>query len=234
MKLTDNIVKVLGDDNKVYEVADFAALGKTCDDAIGIVFGTPMLGSRVLAFPSWKERWGEEGELLTTEHIETSAVQIESGLDDSKRIYEIQKEYDSPTAVTRCMEYKCGNLQWYLPSLMEVGALHLLRTEINNAMKTLRCNKDCFLPTEGCVWSSSEYTSNRAWYVYFTNGSFGNSNKSVGTVVRAVAAFSSSPRLLTDGAKSQDDLTDSQLIQMLKERGYKGKIEKIVTNTFEL
>ena len=49
-------------------------------------------------------------------------------------------------------------------------------------------------------------------------------------MVRAVAAFQSSPSLLTGEAKSNDCLhSDEALINMLRERGYKGELTKTLT-----
>ena len=43
-----NEIQVLGNDKQMYGVADFVAAGKSRQDAIGIVFGTPIIGLRVL------------------------------------------------------------------------------------------------------------------------------------------------------------------------------------------
>ena len=49
-------------------------------------------------------------------------------------------------------------------------------------------------------------------------------------MVRAVAAFQPSPSLLTGEAKSNDCLhSDEALINMLRERGYKGELTKTLT-----
>ena len=56
---------------------------------------------------------------------------------------------------------------------------------------------------------------------------FGKYNSSM---VRAVAAFQPSPSLLTGEAKSNDCLhSDEALINMLRERGYKGELTKTLT-----
>lgn len=200
MKVTDYVVKVLGNDHEIYEVTDFIAQGKTHKDAIGIVFGTPLIGIRVLAFHSWKVRWGITGNLLTGEHDGASAVQIRCGRMASRCIYEIQKDYNEPTAITLCMEYQCGGLEWYLPSLMELGALYLLRDKINDIMRALKCDKDNLL-VDGDYWSSTESSIAYAWYVYFNTGFFNYTYKCSGAVVRAIAVLSTSPCLSTDEQK---------------------------------
>lgn len=226
-------IAVLGNDKQVYDAEKFLASGKTVNDAIGIVFETPIIGQCVLAFDSWIEKWGETGSILTEPHNESQAVQILSGLDDTKRIVEAQAGSDQMTAAKRCWEYKAGDLQWYLPSLMELSALFLVRDQVNDLMKKLGCSDDCLLPTEESdetwVWSSSESSQNYSWFVDFGNGYFYIYHKCNGYVVRAVAAFQS-PSLFSGEAKNQECLhSDEALIEMLRERGYSGTLTKTLT-----
>lgn len=230
-------IKVLGDDKQVYEVADFVAAGKTHKDAIGIIFGTPIIGLRVLAFDCSLEQWGKNDKVVTESHNESQAVQILCGLEDTKRIVEAQGHNDEMTAAKWCWQYRRGDCQWYLPSLMELGALFLVRDQINDAMKQLGCCSDCLLPTEDSdetwVWSSSECSQSGSWNVYFGNGYFNFSIKNGSGVVRAVAApFSQphSPSLFSGEAKSKDSqISDEELVNLLRSRGYSGELTKTLT-----
>lgn len=185
-------VKVLGNDRQVHDVAGFVASGKNHKEAIGIVFGSPIIGWRVLAFDAWLEQWGVR-KLHVEERNESQAVQVLCGLDDTRRVVEAQSDNSDMTAAKRCWQYKCGDLQWYLPSLMELGSLFLVRDEVNEAMRQLGCDSDCFLPTEDSdytwLWSSSESTYGGSWVVIFSNGYFHNFFNSGWSVVRAVAMF---------------------------------------------
>ena len=102
-------------------------------------------------------------------------------------------------------------------------------------MKEIGCPDECLLPTEDSdetwVWSSSEGSQSSSWGVYFSNGGFLNfSYKCHSGMVRAVVAFQPSPSLLTGEAKSNDCLhSDEALINMLRERGYKGELTKTLT-----
>ena len=226
-------ISVLGADKKQYEIADFRARGMNYTNAIGIIVTTEFM-SRILAFDTWKEQWGNTGRVLTEEQNESVAMQTFSGLDLTKRIVEAQTDIDGMTAAKRCWNYQKGGLQWYLPCLMELGVLCAYRDEINKAMKEIGCPDECLLPTEDSdetwVWSSSEYSQDNRWYVYFSNGYFYSSLKYNSGVVRAVAAFQPSPSLLTGEAKSNDCLhSDEALINMLRERGYKGELTKTLT-----
>ena len=226
-------ISVLGADKKQYEIADFRARGMNYTNAIGIIVTTEFM-SRILAFDTWKERWGNTGRVLTEEQNESVAMQTFSGLDLTKRIVEAQTDIDGMTAAKRCWNYQKGGLQWYLPCLMELGVLCAYRDEINKAMKEIGCPDECLLPTEDSdetwVWSSSEYSQYGSWNVYFSNGSFDLSGKCYSGMVRAVAAFQPSPSLLTGEAKSNDCLhSDEALINMLRERGYKGELTKTLT-----
>lgn len=225
-------ISVLGADKKQYEIADFRARGMNYTNAIGIIVTTEFM-SRILAFDTWKERWGNTGRVLTEEQNESVAMQTFSGLDLTKRIVEAQTDIDGMTAAKRCWNYQKGGLQWYLPCLMELGVLCAYRDEINKAMKEIGCPDECLLPTEDSdetwVWSSVESSQNSSWYVYFSSGYF-YGNKYYSSMVRAVAAFQPSPSLLTGEAKSNDCLhSDEALINMLRERGYKGELTKTLT-----
>lgn len=226
-------ISVLGADKKQYEIADFRARGMNYANAIGIIVETEFM-SRVLAFDTWQEQWGNTDRILTEEQNESVAMQTFSGLDLTKRIVEAQTDIDGMTAAKRCWNYQKGGLQWYLPCLMELGVLCAYHDEINKAMKEIGCPDECLLPTEDSdetwVWSSSEYSQFNSWLVYFSNGNFNGNGKYNSSMVRAVAAFQPSPSLLTGEAKSNDCLhSDEALINMLRERGYKGELTKTLT-----
>ena len=227
-------ISVLGADKKQYEIADFRARGMNYANAIGIIVETEFM-SRVLAFDTWQEQWGNTDRILTEEQNESVAMQTFSGLDLTKRIVEAQTDIDGMTAAKRCWNYQKGGLQWYLPCLMELGVLCAYHDEINKAMKEIGCPDECLLPTEDSdetwVWSSSESSRGYSWSVGFSNGIFYNGGSECGSgMVRAVAAFQPSPSLLTGEAKSNDCLhSDEALINMLRERGYKGELTKTLT-----
>lgn len=229
-------ISVLGADKKQYEIADFRARGTrgmNYANAIGIIVETEFM-SRVLAFDTWQEQWGNTDRILTEKQNESVAMQTFSGLDLTKRIVEAQTDIDGMTAAKRCWNYQKGGLQWYLPCLMELGVLCAYRDEINKAMKEIGCPDECLLPTEDSdetwVWSSSEISQGGSWYVNFSNGNFFNGGKYGSVMVRAVAAFQPSPSLLTGEAKSNDCLhSDEALINMLRARGYKGELTKTLT-----
>lgn len=226
-------ISVLGADKKQYEIADFRARGMNYANAIGIIVETEFM-SRVLAFDTWQEQWGNTDRILTEEQNESVAMQTFSGLDLTKRIVEAQTDIDGMTAAKRCWNYQKGGLQWYLPCLMELGVLCAYHDEINKAMKEIGCPDECLLPTEDSdetwVWSSSEYSQYNSWLVFFSDGNFNPNTKYYSGMVRAVAAFQPSPSLLTGEAKSNDCLhSDEALINMLRERGYKGELTKTLT-----
>lgn len=233
-------VKVLGNDKQVYDVAAFVAAGKSYSDAIGIVFGSPIIGQRVLAFDAWLEAWGER-KIHVEERNESQAVQVLCGLDDTKRVVEAQSDNSDMTAAKRCWLYKCGDFQWYLPSLMELGTLFLVRDEVNEAMRQLGCDSDCFLPTEDSdetwAWSSSEYSQGNSWGVDFGNGGFYYYYKCNSLVVRAVAALSDAshcePLSEANGQGEQiqynaPELSDEDLVNMLRQRGFTGSVNKMI------
>ena len=224
-----NEIQVLGNDKQMYDVADFVAAGKSRQDAIGIVFGTPIIGLRVLAFDSWLGQWGKTDRVLTEPHNEAQAVQILCGLEDTKRIVKEQTNLDELTAAKWCWSYQKGDFQWYLPSVMELGALFLVRDQVNDAMKQLGCDSDCLLPTENSdetwVWSSSESSQVSSWYVYFGNGNLTGSGKYHSIVVRAVALLSHT-LFPIQGPSNDEKISDEKLLTILRNRSYSGELTK--------
>ena len=130
-------------------------------------------------------------------------------------------------AAKRCLEYDCAGLQWYLPSLYELGMLAAFKNEINAVLDELGLS-DAKLKDEWS-WSSSEGGQTVAWGVYFSNGYFGNYYKYYSNVVRAVCAFELLRGVLSTPSENKE-LTDDALIALLRQRGYKGEI----TKTFKL
>lgn len=224
-----NEIQVLGNDKQMYEAADFVAVGKNHKDAIGIVFGTPIIGLRVLAFDSWLGQWSKTDRVLTESHNEAQAVQILCGLEDTKRIVKEQTNLDELTAAKWCWSYQKGDFQWYLPSVMELGALFLVRDQVNDAMKQLGCDSDCLLPTENSdetwVWSSSESSQFSSWYVYFGNGNLNGTSKLDSIVVRAVTLLSHT-LFPIQGPSNDEKISDEKLLTILRNRGYSGELTK--------
>ena len=216
-------VKVLGNDKQIHEVADFIAAGKTHEDAIGIVFGTPIIGLRVLAFDSWEGAWGCTNRVLTETRSESQALQILCGLDDTKRIAKEQSDLGRMTAAKWCWNYQKGGFQWYLPSVMELAALFLVRDQANEAMTQLGCDNDCLLAADDscgyCYWSSSEVGSNNAWDVNFDSGSIGYCGKDYGSTddsftARSVAVLSDPYIAIEEDLEEsrKDDRKDKKLM----------------------
>lgn len=228
-----NEIKILGEDYKIYEVSDFVNSGKIYKDAIGIVFGTPIIGTRVLAFDCWIKQWGKPDKMLTEPCNESQAVQVLCGLDNTERIVKAQKDFKKLTAAKWCWEYEKGGFRWYLPSLMELGALFLLRDQVNDAMMRVGCG-DCMLPTKNSntkyVWSSSESSLYDSWNVNFSNGYFsGNLKDGIG-VVRAIAVLSHplQSNSFPDDVTMHSEMTDEELINQLRDRRYKGQLTKTI------
>ena len=238
-----NNLKILGVNGNIYTLEEYLKLpGNTYNYAVGIIFESPIIGKRVLAFDSWKEKWGER-KVYNQTLSGSKAVQRISGLEDTERITEIQDYEDDMTAAKRCWEYKAGNLQWYLPSLMELGVIYTFRDKINEVMERLGCSSDHLLPTEDSdetwIWSSSEYSQLDSWFVTFNGGNFGNDGKYDTLVVRAIAMLPKKSEISPSFEKPDEtlkkivyklssikDLPDAELVTELRNRGFKGELTK--------
>lgn len=233
-----NELKILGKNGNLYSLEEYLKLpGNTYGYAVGIVFSSPVIGQRILAFPSWDIEWGELNTMYNKCYSELEAVQIISGLEDTKRVAEAQKDLDYMTAAQKCLSCEPKKFQWYLPSLVELGVIYALRDEINDAMKQLGCDNTCLLPTEKfCkseIWSCFEINKFNSWYVSFQDGNFYYDNKNIKYTVRAIAMLPSTNYKVTanledlkQSSKGIEDLSDTEVINELRNRGYKGQINK--------
>jgi hypothetical protein len=81
------------------------------------------------------------------------------------------------TAARLCNELELGGYSdWYLPSLEELDKLYNHKDAVGGF-------------TSGYYWSSSEYTENFAWIIYFYNGGNTYDSKSTEYYVRAIRYF---------------------------------------------
>lgn len=162
-------------------------------DVIGVILQTEVIGV-VISLDQWKEIWCSDvnRKVFNKECGEAEALQTLSGLELTRNIVKQNEEDgESMTAAMRCWQYKKGNLQWYLPSLYELGTIITYRDELNEVLEML--NADQF-DKDNWGWSSSEGVSWYAWDVCFDNGFFNYGCKCESFVVRAVSAFSSLKR----------------------------------------
>lgn len=159
------------------------------DDIIGVILQTEVIGV-VISLDQWDEIWcsNENRKVFNKACGEAEALQTLSGLELTRNIVKKNEEdSESMTAAMRCWQYKNGNLQWYLPSLYELGTIIAYCDELNEVLEMLDANQ---FDEYDWGWSSSENNSWYAWYVNFGNGNFGNDGKYGSCVVRAVSAFS--------------------------------------------
>lgn len=155
------------------------------DQVVGIAVRTPLL-SFIVSLKQWKERWSEDTDhCITGEHNEAQAMQILSGLEHTRQLVEAQED-EGDTAAKLCWNYNHKELQWYLPSLLELGTICAYKEEINDLLKLVGGDPLLF---DKYYWASTEYSSNSAWPVNFGSGHFLNFYKCYSYVVRAVAAF---------------------------------------------
>lgn len=156
------------------------------DDVIGIAVRT-QLTSFIVSLKQWKERWSEDTEhCITDKHNEARAIQVLSGLEHTRQLVEAQED-EGNTAAKICWNYGHKDLQWYLPSLLELGTICAYKEQINELLKLVGGD---LLLLDKYYWASTEGSSFYAWNVYFGSGGFINFGKYNSSVVRAVAALS--------------------------------------------
>lgn len=212
----------------VMSVNEFKNANLNKKEVAGIVLQTETIGL-ILALPIWKEKWGDEDICVDVkdedDYIgESKALTTLCGLEATKRIIEAHKDYEGMFAAKRCFEYDCAGLQWYLPSLYELGMLSAFKEEINAVLDELNL-PEAKLGDE-YSWSSSENNQTIAWGINFSNGNFYNNDKYNSYVVRAVCAFESLRGVLSTPSEktSLSDLTDEELAVEFKKRGFEGEL----------
>lgn len=158
-------------------------------DVIGVILQTEVIGV-IISLDQWNEIWCSERKrkVFNKRCNEAEALQTLSGLELTRNIVKKNKEDgEDMTAAMRCWQYKKGNLQWYLPSLYELGTIIAYRDELNEVLEMLDADQ---FDEDNLGWSSSESESWGAWVVYFGYGGFNNYGKFYNFVVMAVSAFS--------------------------------------------
>lgn len=222
----------------VLSVYEFQQARIDTSEVVGIVLQTETIGL-ILALPLWDERWSHTEQCVIVKNNddyigEAVALTSLSGLEQTKTIVETHSNDTEMYAAKRCWEYDCAGLQWYLPSLYELAMLQAYKDEINSTLDQIGLSQAKL--TDWYHWSSSEGAQPYAWYVDFSNGYFGYNNKYGSSVVRAVCAFESLRGVLstpsattTVTATNDPELSDEDLIGLLKARGYSGQITKTLT-----
>lgn len=215
--------------NGVLSISDFKAQRVSKSDVIGVVLQTETIGM-VISLDQWNEIWCSDGnrKVFNKECGEAEALQTLSGLELTRNIVKQNEEDgESMTAAMRCWQYKKGNLQWYLPSLYELGTIIAYRDELNEVLEMLDADQ---FDEDDWGWSSSEYGSWLAWGVGFGDGVFYyNGSKYYSYVVRAVSAFS--PLQRGDFSSPSENgnyspFTEESAIEYLRQLGYTGELTK--------
>ena len=158
-------------------------------DVIGVILQTEVIGV-IISLDQWNEIWCSERnrKVFNKGCGQAETLQTLSGLELTRSIVKQNEEDDeSMTAAMRCWQYKKGNLQWYLPSLYELGTIIAYRDELNEVLEMLDADQ---FDKDDLSWSSSEGNCWGAWGVFFGYGNFNTFGKFYGFVVMAVSAFS--------------------------------------------
>lgn len=221
-----HLISIKTKDN-VLSIEDFKAQGLTNNDVIGIIIQTETIGI-IMSLDTWEEVWNNDDILVNKACGEAEALQELSGIELTRSIVDkTKKNSDSMNAAIRCWDYGKGGLQWYLPSLYELGTIIAYRDEINEVLDMLDMPE---LNEKDYGWSSSENDTHGAWFVYFGNGGFNNIYKYNSGVVRAVSAFSplergdfSSP---SGKVTSNPTMTEESAVEFLRSIGYTGDLTK--------
>ena len=207
----------------VLPISDFKKQNLSSEAVIGVVLQTETIGM-VISLEKWHDLWCRNIGIKVFNKAcgEAEALQTLSGLELTRNIVEKNiADGESTTAAMLCWQYKKGNLQWYLPSLYELGTIIAYRDELNEVFGMLGAD---LLSKDDCGWSSSEYDNYNVWYVGFGGGRFnGFYSKSGDFTIIPVSAYSPLQQVNND---SHSPFTEETAIQYLRQLGYVGKLTK--------
>lgn len=173
------LMTVLGknsDDGRYYIVGDFY------DDGTkqGVVFEVSEDGKhgKIVSLDETKKMWCIWGP------YEKEIFVGASGSDGQKNTDRVMARTDSANfpAFQWCKE---KGPWWYLPSKEELLLLYEVKDKVNRTLQ-----KESMQVLDSWYWSSTEYNSISAWYVYMLDGSTDHRGKTYDVInVRAVATF---------------------------------------------
>ena len=206
---------------------EFKMQGLSCDEVVGIVLQTEVVGI-IISIDEWSAIWcnKDESKIFNQVCDESKALQTLNGLELTRTI---AMQCGINTTATTCWNYNKDGLQWYLPCIYELSTIASYRAEINEILEDIDAMP---LNEDNYYWSSSEYSQNYAWTVYFGNGYINDGNKYGSLLVRAVAAFEplvgfhNEPVDRRVSREPSYELTEEIVIEYLRNHGYAGKITK--------
>lgn len=207
----------------VFSISDFKKQNLSSEDVIGVVLQTETIGM-VISLEKWHDLWCRNRNFKVYNKAcgEAEALQTLSGLELTRNIVEKNiADGETMTAAMRCWQYKKGNLQWYLPSLYELGTIIAYIGELNEVFGMLGAD---LLSKDDFGWSSSEYDNCNVWYVGFGGGCFnGFYSKSGDFTIIAVSAYNPLQQVNND---NHSPFTEETAIKYLRQLGYVGKLTK--------
>ena len=207
----------------VFSISDFKKQNLSSEDVIGVILQTETIGM-VISLVKWHDLWCRNigSKVFNKACGEAEALQTLSGLELTRNIVEKNiADVETMTAAMSCWQYRKGNLQWYLPSLYELGTIIAYRDELNEVFGMLGTD---LLSEDDCGWSSSEYDNYNVWYVGFGGGRLnGFYNKSGDFTIIPVSAYNPLQQINND---SYSPFTEETAIKYLRQLGYVGKLTK--------
>ena len=228
-------ISILATDGQLYALDEYkrATSQSVTLSLIGIVLQTESMGL-VIAPNEIKKEWGKTNDYCTGigEDNVYKAFMLHSGYEDTKAIYNRQKineisgvSVGSHTAAGYCWEHDFGGTptRWHLPSLAEFALIATYDEELDKVIEHLSYGFDIFVPDEN-YWTSCEEGKDTAWAMTL-EGRVHGETKNIECRVRPVAKYEP----LKPQDATAEEISDEELVRMLRDRGYVGKVTKEYT-----
>lgn len=220
----ENKLYVLGFDDELYTLKNYISFfGHNIDKAVGIVFDSPIIGKRVVAFHGWISEWGKIENVESNPLVLCDAIRVVSGLEITK---DIMNKHNECGAASICYNYNRGNLEWYLPSVLELIALKPFLNDIDNMLEELFCKEDWVYDNiydEHKMASCCEFNESIVFYANNTCNFIDTISKRSTFIVKPMATL---PEKLTLNYHDLNSVSDADLVTELRNRGFKGELIK--------
>lgn len=210
------------------------------DNIIGIILQTENIGMIICPIITNNVFCGMRNEKVFYDIFSMShTIHMKDGYDITKKIAEQNiKDNDMTTAANIAYKTERGELKWSLPTLLELSYIYETNKEIDEILKFFGFDLLFDLNEDDknyyYAWSCQEASVNSTWALELENGDFSYVDKTVFNKTILVAPYQSLSEEKYEQQKEAKELTEEEAINFLKEKGYKGTLQKEIITIKEL
>lgn len=172
-------ISIFTSDKNLYSIEDFKSFSKP----IGIAIQTENQGMGI-SLEEWNLPWGDSEDFYVSE---SEAILRTSGYKETLAAYNQLRDKTKVNAITQCLNYNLGKMQWYMPCLQQLSLMRIYKEEINEILYELNALYYCdILHNIDYYWSSTQCSGTFGWCLFWKNGRIYDHYKDNHHCVRAV------------------------------------------------